>query len=267
MAIAVAGQIKGAKPETAAKTLRETADSFGPYWNQAFRQMSKHLDGNARVAAIVPDQKEAALIIEGARQSVPALRKALGVKDGDDGIAKAVADDDRMKDLATSLSQRAGGSGTATQVAQSIEVLALQRMRVYGEDQSTATERAIEKVIGEKYDFARVGARPFRVPREVGDASTVEAGARGFQANIKAGAVDAPPDAATDEQKSSYADAVRRNGYWVTNDDETGAVLYNERGVPVTRKGKPITLKWSDLAATQSAPPDAVLSDRIPGVN
>jgi hypothetical protein len=244
LARSIAGTIAEAKPEDAAKQLQAVADEFGPYWPKAFRQMGKLIDGHARVAATVADKGSAALLIEGSRQDVGALRKAVGVQDGILGIAQAVADDGRVQDLATSLSQRAGGSGTATQVAKSIEVLALQRMRTFGEDQATATETAIQKVVTDRYDFGS-GVRPFRVPRSAGDVDAISTGARGFQASLKVDDVDAPPDAG--EARESYTDAVRRNGYWVTNDDETGAILYSERGVPVTKGGKPISRTWGEL--------------------
>lgn len=256
MAIAIAGGIKAAKPETAAAELQKAASEFGSYWPQAFRQMSKHLDGNAKVAAIIPDLKEAALLIEGSRQSVEALRKANGVKASD--ISDTVANDDRVRNLAVSLSQRAGGSGTAIQVAKSVEVLALSRMRAYGEDQNTATEHAIQKVVGDRYAFGTAGSRPFRVPRQAGDVDAIETGARGLQTTLKLDDVDlpaAPAGLVTDEVRKSYVDAVRRNGYWVTDDNESGLMLYNERGVPVTRNGQPIRATWSELQRAEDKAP------------
>lgn len=251
MSRAIAGSIKGAKPEDAAKQLQTVATTFGPYWNHAFRQMSNLLDGHMKVAAIVPDSISAALLVEGSRQPVAALRKALGVKDNDIGIARAVADDNRVKALATSLSQRAGGSSTATQVSASIEVLALQRMRAYGEDQGTATEAAIKSVVEDKYDFAQVGRRAFRVPRDSGgDAERIGDGARGFQARITGEGIDLPGDikgSLPQDTRAAYVSALQRNSYWVTNDDETGAILYSERGVPVTRGGEPVSLTWAQL--------------------
>ncbi len=256
MAIAIAGGIKAAKPEIAAAELQKAASEFGSYWPQAFRQMSKHLDGNAKVAAIIPDLKEAALLIEGSRQPVEALRKANGVKTND--ISDTVANDDRVRNLAVSLSQRAGGSGTAIQVAKSVEVLALSRMRAYGEDQNTATEHAIQKVVGDRYAFGSAGSRPFRVPRQAGDVDAIETGARGLQTTLKLDDVDlpaAPAGLVTDEVRKSYVDAVRRNGYWVTDDNESGLILYNERGVPVTRNGQPIRATWSELQRAEDKAP------------
>lgn len=258
MAIAIAGGVKGAKPENAAKELQAAAEQFGSYWPQAFRQMSKHLDGHAKVAATVVDQKEAALLIEGSRQSVAALRKANGVKDGDDGIQRAAAEDPRVADLTVSLSQRAGGSATATQLIQSIEVHALTRMRVYGESQATATENAIQKIVGDRYDFARPGGQAFRVPKAAGDVSAIEAGARGVRQSIDLTDVDmpgVPAGAVVEPLKQSYIAAIRRNGYWVTNDDETGAILYSEYGVPVTKGGKPVAATWDELQRGEGKAP------------
>lgn len=258
MAIAIAGGIKGAKPENAAKELQAAAEQFGSYWPQAFKQMSKHLDGHARVAATIVDQKEAALLIEGSRQKVETLRAVSGVKNGDDGIQVAAVADPRVADLTLSLSQRAGGLATATQLIQSIEVHALTRMRVYGESQATATENAIQKIVSDRYDFARTGGQAFRVPKAAGDVSAIEAGARGVRQSIDLTDVDmpgVPAGAVVEPLKQSYIAAIRRNGYWVTNDDETGAILYSEYGVPVTKGGKPVAATWDELQRGEGKAP------------
>ena len=255
LAKSMAGQVNGAKPEEAAKILRSTAETFGPYWPQAFKQMSKLLDANMRVAATVDDPQAAALLVEGSRQSVTALRKAVGVKDNDTGIGQAVASDDRVISLATSLSQRAGGSGTATQVQASIELLALQRMRSFGEDQATATEAAIKRVVGDKYafggsgGFGRAASRSYRIPKQAGDPDQINRATLRIQSTLPVQDLDLPRDVPGSLKKytaETYVNAVRREGYWVTNDDESGVILY-AGNVPVTVGGKPVERTWSEL--------------------
>jgi hypothetical protein len=246
----MSGALKSSKPEEAAKIMRATAESFGPYWNQAFREMSKNLDGHLRVSATVKDTVSAAMLVEGSRQSVTALRKAAGVKDDDTGIAYTVAQDPRVTSLATSLSQRAGGSATATQIQSSIELLALARMRTAGEDQQTATEAAIKAVVDDRYGFAQVGRRPFRVPVDAGDPSSIADSAQQIRNGISAKNIDLPDSlrgSLKANDRNAYLSAIQRNGYWVTNDDESGAVLYSERGVPVTVEGKPVEYTWKQL--------------------
>lgn len=262
LAIRIAADIKSAPPEKAVAKLKSWQEQFGPYWNKAFYQMSNHLDAHMRVAATIDDPKEAATLIETTRAADPkaggieAIRKANGVKAGEQGIAFAVANDDRMKSLATSLSQRAGGQALSSQIVSSVEALALGRMSQRGEDQTTATEAAIKTVIGDKYNFGTVGSRTFRIPKGV-DETAVEAGAQHVVMNLKPEVLDLPrdiPGAAVAETAKAYVSALRRNSFWVTNDDETGAILYNERGVPVTVKGKPIERTWAQLG--EGVPPD-----------
>lgn len=251
----IAGQINGAKPEEAAKILRSMAETFGPYWTPAFKQLGKELDANMRIAATVDDPQAAALIVEGSRQPVTELRKAVGVKNDDTGIGQAVASDDRVIALATSLSQRAGGSGTATQVQASIELLALQRMRSFGEDQATATEAAIKRVVGDKYafggsgGFGRAATRSYRIPKQAGDADAINRAALQIQSTLPVQELDLPRDVPGSLKKytaETYVNAVRREGYWVTNDDESGVILY-AGNVPVTVGGKPVERTWSEL--------------------
>lgn len=251
----MSGAVKSSKPEEAAKVMSATAEAFGPYWNQAFREMSKNLDGHLRVSATVKDSVSAAMLVEGSRQSVTALRKAAGVKEDDKGIGQAVASDDRVIALATSLSQRAGGSGTATQIQASIELLALQRMRSLGEDQASATEAAIQRVVGDNYafggggGFGRAATRSYRIPKQAGDADVINRAALRIQSTLPVQELDLPRDVPGSLKKytaEAYGNAVRREGFWVTNDDESGVILY-AGNVPVTVGGKPVQRTWSEL--------------------
>jgi len=259
LARSLAGRITGAKPEEAGEALKEVETMFGPaYWGAAMKQMAPMLDGHMRVAPIIKDPVQAALLISGARAAatsekggagIDALRKSQGVTaSGDKSISAIVAGDRRVNSLVTSIVQRNDPLNYATQIPQSIEVLALSRMRTYGESMEAATEAATKTIVEDNYHTGGVGTRPWRIPKTAGDVAQIEAGAQRVQMSVKPENLDLPGDqpGATNTPES-YASAVRRNGYWVTNDDETGAILYSERGVPVTVKGKPVEWKWGEF--------------------
>lgn len=259
-----AGQVSGAAPEDAAKVLKSIEAQFGPsYWGAAMKQLAPKLDGHARIAPVIKDSVQAALLISGSRAVDPKaggggidqMRKAAGVTGaGDNSITAVVASDQRVKNLVSSISQRNDRLNYAGQIPQSIEVLALQRMRVYGEDKDTATEGAIKHIVQENYDSGTAGSRPFRIPKGSGDVDHIERAARVWQNNLKPEVLDVPADNASTPKGATaqgYASAIARNGYWVTNDEETGVILYSERGVPVTVKGMPIERMWSDLTAAE----------------
>lgn len=252
LARSLAGQIKGAPPEKAAETLNAVAQQFGPYWPKAFRQMSQMLDPASKVAATIDDSATAALLIETSRQKFDELLRTTGVKRSD--ILQQILGDQRWLDF-TSIAKREGGSQTANDVFQAVQTLALGRMRAFQEDQTTATDKAIGSIIGNKYDFAySANGQAFRVPKGR-DFARIQGAARDALDALTGDGIDVPgllPGQTRADGIDRYMSAVHRNGYWVTNDDESGVVLYNERGVPVTAHGKPVEFKFDRLEA---APP------------
>jgi hypothetical protein len=102
-------------------------------------------------------------------------------------------------------------------------------------------KKASIKETTEKYQFLTFRDHTYRVPRDI-DANLVDEGATKILRNFK------PPDrlipnGATIEQVS---DLYKRNSYWVTNEDETGLILFMG-GEPV---GKPaIRYSWDQLRA------------------
>lgn len=254
MARSIAGQIRGAAPEKAAQTLNGVAQQFGSYWPKAFRQMSRLLDPASKVAATIDDSATAALLIETSRQPQAELEKTLGLT----GTAKTamltqIQNDENWKDLAYSLGQRQGGSQTANDIFQAVQTLALGRMRAFQEDQTTATDKAIKAIIGDKYDFAySSNGQAFRVPKGH-DFARIQGAARDVLDTLAPDGIDVPGllhGQTRADGLDKYMSAVHRNGYFVTNDDETGVILYNERGVPVTRNNVPLEFRFDQLEAT-----------------
>lgn len=276
----IAGNIASAPPGEAYKQLQSWGDQFGPYWNKAFRQMSNLLPPSMKVAAIMPDPAAASLLIETSRQDPNKIRKALDVPaSGANSLAHIIATDPEMIDLRQSLSQRQGGGGTADAVAQSVETLALGLMQTQGiTSMSEAVDTALKRVIKDKYAIGHVNDRPFHVQanRDIGP---IEQGAAAIMQGMKPGDFDLPPDVprgmTRDDANAQWATAIRDNGYWVTNDDASGLILYAARngglGVPVKIKGKPVMHTWDELqrASINRKPSvtEEVLRSRIPGAN
>lgn len=274
MARTIAGNITGAPPGEAYKQLQGWADQFGPYWNQAFKQMGKLLPPAMKVAAIMPDNSAASLLIETSRQDLPKLRKNLDVADrGQDSLTRIIASDPRMVDMRSSLSQRRGGGGTADAVATAAETLALGLMQTRGMSQGEAVETAIARVIDDKYTIGYVNDRPFHV-QQGRDVGAIEDGARYKMTSLGPGVLDLPqvPRGMTKEDaERQWLGAVKNNGYWVTNDDASGLILYSERGIPVTINGQPISWTWEQLQQASverpQTPSEEILRTRIPGAN
>lgn len=268
MARGIAQQIASAPPDQAHKALQQQAEAFGPYWSKAFRQMSKVLDPNTKVAAIIDDPGSASLLIATSRQDPAKLRKSLDVpSSGDKSITNMIASDDRMRDFRASASQLPGGGKNADDLYSATEVLALGYMQSRGMNAGEATEAAIKATLDDKYQFGYTNSRPFHVQRGR-DVRKVEAGAKHALETLTPDglSVGGPPGSLSQENAAAVVSAIKRNGYWATNHGATGLILFNERGAPVLKNGKPIEMKWEQLERVK-APTDDEFDGRIPGVN
>lgn len=255
----VAAQITGAAPGASYEALQAKAQAFGTFWPNAIRQMGKLLPPAYLTAAIMPNAQSAALMIETSRQDQAKLRHAIGLPDsGDQSLAHMIGQDPRMMDLRQSLAQRSGGIGTGQAVQAATESLALGIMATHGYGPgraSEAVEEAISRTVTDKYQTGKVNDMPFRVPANK-PLDPIQDGAVSLQQNLKGEDLDippgfAPPGMAPSDIRSQWLASVRSTGYWVTNDDATGLILYNDapgRGfAPVTSGGKPIERTWDQL--------------------
>lgn len=121
------------------------------------------------------------------------------------------------------------------------------------------------KMINDEYDFKGT----YRVPKSAGaNVDDVDAGLKSAlgsaqtQAHAGTGIADADlivpksySGLGPDDQKRAYVANIQRQGHWVTNSSETGAVLYDEQGSPVWQKGKGgqpqmVGMSWKDAAAS-----------------
>jgi uncharacterized protein (TIGR02594 family) len=140
------------------------------------------------------------------------------------------------------------------------------RDRGWGNDPAKAATQATNDILGGNYEFAqgRVEGKSVRIPMqtEVGgkgvsreDVSEIQQTIRGF-GNV----VDSvehrliPPPGmkgvTLEENQREYADALKARGYLMTNEDESGVRLYDERGgiVPLLDEngaGKAVRSNWT----------------------
>lgn len=263
-ALAVAGEIRGAPSDKAARKLEEYQTMFGANWKTVYAQIAPNLDANSAWAGTLDNKNMAAVLLETSRTAgvdgkpgsgVDALRKALGVKpSGEGSISQAIAEDGDVRDLMAAMSRRGGGGSVSISIDKAAETLALGLMHRNSISQSDATEQAIKAMVRDKYNFARVNGIPFVTPKAV-DADKIEDGARTVMSSLKGDGLDLPsadPGAIEADTRAQYLSAVQRNGYWVTMPGNTGLELW-AADAPVTRNGQRIRMTW-DVLASKSAP-------------
>jgi hypothetical protein len=122
----------------------------------------------------------------------------------------------------------------------------------HGDTPEAAAKRAAKVVIMDNYDFSDT----FRVPVSADlPADTAENATRGALASMDFKDIAIPRGfASIEDNRRQYADAIKNNGYWSTNGDETGLILMAPNGVIVERvNGQVVELLWDEMRG--AAPP------------
>ncbi len=175
--------------------------------------------------------------------------KVLGLRgtdktDFEDAVRESLADFNR--------SFLAGGDADLPlHLLRHAERLALRYM-LDGRDTDEAVEKAAADVVLSRYELAGPSAHPFRIPRSV-DVEAVEEGAETALERL----TSEPSGLAVpaDGNPERYARWIARDGYWVTNEDETGVVLFVAGRAVRDRNGRAVARTWEELTgATATAP-------------
>lgn len=240
------------RDEDQAGSLARLAGAFGPDWPQLARELSPSLAPVMRlVAAGGMDGESARLILNAARDKDFEARseQLLGIY-GTDKTAFREIVHNRLADIQASF--LAGGNSEMPQVLeQAVRDLALQHMGRRRLKQDEAISLAVAGVIGSRYEMlSQAGGRPpLRVPRGAGDAGEVAAGLDEYLANPPLAEIAAAATPALDPEMTGamFASLVRREGYWVTDGEEGGAILFL-KGRPVYGQDRlPVRKTWAEL--------------------
>lgn len=246
----------------AGNILSSYAHTAGQYWPQMAQELykDKTLNANQFVAASLYSKPGATSLAEEILRAsvVPQkelIDKNLGNPDVTEAKARAAANSAFASLDRTMLDDR-----SETRIVggyeQALTTLMLARGTV-----STGTANALAaKMINDEYTFKGT----YRVPNSArANPDDVDAGlksALGRVSDANSGIASAnliiPPSYSglgPNDQKRAYVANVQAQGHWVTNSDESGAVLYDEQNHPVWQKGadgKPqmVGMKWADAA-------------------
>ena len=232
------------------EALQQLSASAGKYWPDMLRQFSgkEGLSGAMRLAASGMDADAGKKLLEAARDKDFAKKaeEVLGVN----GATKTDFQNlvrESMADFNKTL--LAGGDGDMpARINQNVERLALRYM-MDGYETEEAVEKAAGKVILDRYSLAGPTGKQFRVPRKF-NADRIGDGAEASLLDAAMPGKLLLPDASlfgetfTDR---TYAAWIRREGYWVTNSDESGAVLFVGGQAVRNTDGSPVERTWDEL--------------------
>lgn len=255
-------QIAAGGTENAATLIEGMQAQWGKNFGAVIQQVGNKLPPEAQVIAtgLPKDLAEhvAAIAPISSKELVAGLEKGQA-----DEIQQAVAGE--MTDFAASLQHQAGGISTYNTLYQTAVRAATGYVR-QGVSPKEAAQKVAAGIVNDKYDFAGT----YRIPKEL-DTSAVRHGAQAALETIKGADLLPLPGlrGVTPEDNASQMEAaVRSNGEWVTNNDESGLMLtvngYALRG----KDGKPVMKSWQELTAEgidrRAAPSPAYLEGFTP---
>lgn len=254
MAAGVVSQFGGpnAKGDQALSTAQAYADAFGDQWPRLAREIGKDLPAhvNTIIAMDDPAQANDRAFVAAANEAATEIKKSLAGQVKDSDVATAV---DGALAAARASIAAAGAGGEATYAQLYATTLATANALIaQGRDVDEAAEAAAGMTFDKKYNTA--GA--LRFPKRF-DPGEISAGAEAAIDIVGSQQLDPPPSLsglAEADARAAYANAVRDRGTWLTKPDESGAMLVDEFGWPVTVGGKPVELDWAALAARGAEP-------------
>lgn len=233
------------------------------YWGQVVQELQHegHLTGDAGVAAAIVGQPESQALAEN-------ILYASAVSAGDRFNTHQISEAEARKLADTAFANLQGTISTNSPKGQemlSTYETALAHVLQYTGVKDAATARVMADKMGQgKFQYPS-GQPTLRVPANL-DADRIVDGAKAVQAdigNLERHNLVVPPSFSglgAKDQRLNYAAQIRATGQWYTNDDGSGAMLFDEDGHNVQEmvNGKPtyVELKWNDLGEA---------ADKLPG--
>lgn len=231
--------------------LQSWASMFGSSWPRALRELSAKdcLPMEAKLAANGMDPMAAKKLLLAAR-TPDFMSKNYDLHAGEftrRDFELAVRDE--MAEFNATLLM-GGDSEMAWDINRSVALLAMQYVNS-GIGWDAAIKRAGQDVVLGKYEFKRVNGMGFRVPKTLdGDKIELAAGYALKQiayGDLK-GMYEERKELGPGVEEGLDRDALIRGSYWVTNEDESGLILFLGPNFVLDKDDKRIEFSWAELA-------------------
>lgn len=277
---ALAAHILGA--ENPAAVSQSLAAGFGKLWPRALRELAPELGPDIMALSSGIAAQPARLIMQGLRDR-DFEKKMYGLFKTD--VARNDFDAQLLEKMDPILRTFMGGLDADIPVAllRQARILTMQYMASQGLGQDNAMDRALREVFHNRYVvaaahvparggfFSRGDPAPgCRIPlADAGgalDTDRIEAGMNRLLANmpLERLALERLPGLDEGMVDEAYRRHIRDNCYWITNADESGAILFRDGQAVAAKNGEPLQFTWREFeAASQGnlalpAPEDAL---------
>ena len=259
--------------ESTASVMRGMVEQWGRYWPQIGAQLKGKIPPEATVIGLGVTPSAETLLDEAIKLKPEQLRQ--GIPESEvSGLRARIHDD--LEPLRRTMRDQGGGIEGYDNYADATEKLALALMQK-GMTPKEASARAVENIVGFKYEFEET----WRVPKNAlggnTNLSSLRAGALAAKHDIGSDnpvlgekvALFVPPTRSSGvrpaDAERMWRDTVRANGFWVTSPGDGGLTLYVRDRLtsePVyDASGKPITRTWEELSTVGNSVRAATMGD------
>ena len=229
-------------------TIKQQSDLWGDHWPDVYRQIAKGAAPLVRVVgAGIKPEAATALINNQSLKEADLLKNEDDVAETQKSLNKAVGGE--LKPFARSLSGSQAGETLNDYQTMGTRLATIYLSQSPG-DAKAASKKAVNDLLGYKYEFADI----YRIPNDQRlDVDAIKSGA--IVARSRLG-TEIPLASKRDDigglseqyLAENTADALRRNGVWLTSPDEKGLVLMQSNGMAARGPdGKPVIVNWQQL--------------------
>jgi hypothetical protein len=241
-AIQMANQLQNLPNDEAVTMLGKMSDSYGDWWPNAVRDMTKHGNLNAQFVAMSAFQNSPyegtilnALRLETPQKGQDSLNKMLGMEGENNQALTSLKNTvtNGMQDYLSAVAWGPGGLTGASQITDLVSSVAKYHMTPAGGNMSpeTAASSAVNEVINSQFNFGDMKSRKFLIPKsEVpdGQEGEVQDGAKAMMPWIARGAIMNPDIGAffgkkdgdlTQGDRDEFNQAIQRYGTFVNTPD------------------------------------------------
>lgn len=258
--------------ENVANVMRGMVEQWGRFWPAVGKQLGNKIPPEATVIGLGVTPEAEAILAEASKLKPEQLRQGIPETEIKD-LRERIRRD--MEPLQRSLAWQGGGIETYDNYADSAEKIATALIQK-GLKPKEASAKAIESIIGFKYDFEET----WRVPKTaLGGETTLSNLRSGAEAAKRDISSDKPilgekvalavpqsrPGVRPEDAERQWRDTVAANGFWVTSPGDGGLTLYVKSGLsaqPVLDERRmPVTRSWDQLSGIGRSVRAAYFSD------
>jgi hypothetical protein len=266
------GKFNAMPAEDRVQAMNQLADSSGKHFDLVFRDLVEaklspenhvllSLRDNPSAAAVTPVLAEAIKLgPQELRKNIPAA----DLKAVDEGVNEALSEYMNTVVVADTTGEQTQFVNQIKNVVGSV-ALVYYRKGISGKHGLTGNEAAklaADQIVNSRYHPID---GTYAIPKRFNEAFTRD-NLRETQQNIDQAQFDfripssSNAELKSDQLRSDYLNAIKRNGFWATNPDETGVILYDHAGNPVhNTKGGFFEIRFQDAEKSRDGEQQGML--------